>query len=51
MSPEAWRLALDATAGSGDTWQAALAIMRFRARPVEYESYSTNVHTHMRATF
>src|SRR5580658_3848137 len=29
LSPETWRLALDATAGAIDTWQAALAIMQF----------------------
>src|SRR5271169_6016092 len=29
LSPEVWRLALDATVGVTDTWQAALAIMKF----------------------
>jgi transglutaminase-like putative cysteine protease len=47
LSPETWRFALDATAGTADTWQAALAIMRFVHRQIKYESQSTNVHTHM----
>src|SRR5436190_3079095 len=28
VTPESWRRALDATQGTSDTWQAALAIMR-----------------------
>lgn len=47
MSPETWRLALDATEGMTDTWQAALAIMRFIYGHFKYESRSTHVHTHM----
>jgi transglutaminase-like putative cysteine protease len=47
LSPETWRLALDATAGLTDTWQAALAIMDFVHKYMKYESNSTNVHTHM----
>ena len=47
-SPEAWRLALDATADTTDTWQAALALMAFVHGQFKYESYSTGVHTHMR---
>jgi len=47
MSPATWRTALDATAGATDTWQAALAVMRFVHENVKYESNSTNVHTHM----
>lgn len=47
-SPEAWRLALDATAGMTDTWQAALALMRFVHAELKYEPNSTTVHTHMR---
>jgi transglutaminase-like putative cysteine protease len=47
MAPETWRFALDATAGATDTWQAALAIMRFVRERTKYESNSTNVHTHM----
>jgi len=48
ISPEAWRLAVDATIGQTDTWQAALAIMRFVHRRLEYVPNSTTVHTHMR---
>ena len=48
LSPEAWRLALDATVGVTDAWQAALAIMRWIHREVAYEPQSTTVHTHMR---
>src|ERR1700722_2615638 len=29
LSPEAWRLAIEATEGQKDTWQAALAIMKY----------------------
>jgi transglutaminase-like putative cysteine protease len=47
LSPETWRLALDATAGATDTWQAALAIMRFIYDRTKYEPKSTHVHTHM----
>jgi transglutaminase-like putative cysteine protease len=47
MAPETWRFALDATAGQADTWQAALAIMRFVHERTKYESNSTSVHTHM----
>jgi len=48
LSPEAWRLALDATVGITDTWQAALALRRFVHAHLSYESNSTSVHTHMR---
>jgi transglutaminase-like putative cysteine protease len=48
MSPEVWRLAVDATVGVTDTWQAALAIMNFIHANFKYESLSTTVHTHMR---
>ena len=48
LSPEVWRLAVDATVGLTDTWQAALAIMKFVHTAFKYESYSTTVHTHMR---
>ncbi|HUC85127.1 MAG TPA: transglutaminase family protein [Candidatus Acidoferrales bacterium] len=47
-SPEVWRLALDATAGVTDTWQACLALLRFLHDNFKYESHSTSVHTHMR---
>jgi transglutaminase-like putative cysteine protease len=47
-SPATWRLAVDATEKQTDAWQAALAIMRFVHRLLEYEPRSTHVHTPMR---
>lgn len=47
ISPEAWKLALDATHGFKDAWLAALALMKFVYGFLKYESNSTNVHTHM----
>ena len=47
LSPESWKLALDATADINDAWQATLAIMKFVHGFLKYESASTNVHTHM----
>ncbi len=48
LSPEVWRLALDATDGVTDAWQAALALMKCVHTSLKYESNSTNVHTHAR---
>jgi transglutaminase-like putative cysteine protease len=48
LSPETWRLALDATTGVTDTWQAARALMGFVHGQLRYESNTTSVHTHMR---
>jgi transglutaminase-like putative cysteine protease len=48
LSPEVWRLALDATDGVTDTWQAVLALMKFIQDHLKFESNSTSVHTHMR---
>ncbi len=48
LSPEVWRLALDVTHDVTDTWQAALALMKFVNGTLKYESFSTNVHTHAR---
>jgi transglutaminase-like putative cysteine protease len=48
LSPEVWRLAMDATVDVTDTWQAALAIMKFIHENFKYESKSTSAHTHMR---
>ena len=48
LSPEVWRLALDATERATDTWQAARALMGFVYSQFKYESSSTTVHTHMR---
>jgi len=47
LSPEAWKLALDATDGLDDAWLATLALMKFVFGFLKYESYSTHVHTHM----
>jgi transglutaminase-like putative cysteine protease len=47
LSPEAWKLAVDATHGIEDAWLAALALMRFTHFYLKYESASTHVHTHM----
>ena len=47
LSPDAWKLALDATDGVDDAWLAALALMKFVHGFLKYESKSTHVHTHM----
>ena len=47
LSPEAWKLALDATVGIDDVWLAVLGVMKFVNGFLKYESNSTNVHTHM----
>ncbi|MBN9693494.1 MAG: transglutaminase family protein [Verrucomicrobia bacterium] len=47
LDPATWRLALDATAGQTDIWQASVAIMRFLYGHLKYVSNSTHVHTHM----
>ncbi len=47
-SPDTWRLAVEAAEGQTDTWQAALAIMRFVKGHLKYVSESTSVHTHIR---
>ena len=48
VSAELWRLALDATEGQADAWQASLAIMRHVHRHFRYQPSATHVHTHMR---
>ena len=48
IPPEVWRLAVEATIEKTDTWQAALAIMRFVNGRLAYRPGSTSVHTHMR---
>jgi transglutaminase-like putative cysteine protease len=40
-----WRLAVDATLGEQDAWQAAVKVMRFIRAEFEYEPESTTVHT------
>lgn len=47
LEADAWRLALDATVGCTDVWQATLALMSFTHGYLKYESRSTHVHTHM----
>lgn len=46
-SVEAWRLAIDVSAGETDAWQTALKIMRFVNSAFDYEPASTHVHTTM----
>jgi transglutaminase-like putative cysteine protease len=48
LTPEAWRLAVDATHGETDVWQAALRLMQYVHGTLAYQSNSTHVHTHMR---
>lgn len=48
VSAELWRLALDATDGQTDTWQAAQAIMAYIHREFRYQAGATHAHTHMR---
>ena len=47
-TPEAWRLALDVTAGRDDVWGAACAIMNHIHTRFAYTPNHTCVHTHMR---
>ncbi|MCX6980979.1 MAG: transglutaminase family protein [Verrucomicrobia bacterium] len=47
-TPEAWRLALDVTAGRDDIWGAACAIMDHIHTRFAYTPNLTCVHTHMR---
>ena len=48
LTPETWRLAVDATQDEDDIWQVTLKLMRFVHAHLTYESQSTHVHTHMR---
>jgi len=48
VEPQTWRLALDATFGIADAWQAAQALMRFVHGHLRYHPASTHVHTHLR---
>ena len=43
-----WRLAIDATDGIADTWQAVQALMRFVKGHLDYKPASTHVHTPLR---
>ncbi len=42
-----WKLALDATAGRADAWQAAQGIMGHVHREFEYQPDTTHSHTHV----
>src|SRR5262249_45982248 len=48
LTPEAWRLALDATQGETDLWQTARRLMQQVHGTLTYQPNSTHVHTHMR---
>ncbi|AOS43382.1 Transglutaminase-like superfamily protein [Lacunisphaera limnophila] len=48
VSAELWRLAIDATDGQTDVWQAAQAVMRYINREFRYQPAVTHAHTHMR---
>ena len=48
VDPAIWRLALDATAGQNDIWQAAQALNRFVFTHMTYTPLATHVKTHMR---
>ncbi len=48
VEPATWRLAVDATVGISDTWQAAQALMSFVHGYLAYKPASTHVHTHLR---
>jgi transglutaminase-like putative cysteine protease len=48
LTPETWRLAVDAMQGEGDVWQTALRLMRYVNATLVYQPNSTNAHTHMR---
>lgn len=48
LTPDIWRLAVDAAHGENDIWQAALRLMRHVHETLKYQPNSTHVHTHMR---
>lgn len=47
LTPEIWRLAVDATQGENDVWQNAVRLMQSVNSTFTYQAKSTNVHTHM----
>jgi transglutaminase-like putative cysteine protease len=49
VETEVWRLAVDATLGRKDVWQAVQGLMGFVHGYLKYESKSTHVHTQMQA--
>ncbi|MGO8701231.1 MAG: transglutaminase family protein [Limisphaerales bacterium] len=48
VEPDIWRLAVDATTGVEDAWQAALAMMKFTHSHIAYTPESTTVHSPVR---
>jgi transglutaminase-like putative cysteine protease len=48
ITPEVWRLAIDAIGEERDVWQQTLKIMAFVHGHITYESQSTRVNTHPR---
>lgn len=48
LTPETWRLAVDAAQGEDDVWQTALRLMKYVHQTITYHTNSTHVHTHMR---
>jgi len=48
VNADLWRLAIDATVGQSDTWQAAQAIMRHVNANFRYQPAVTHAHTHTR---
>jgi transglutaminase-like putative cysteine protease len=48
VDADIWRLAIDATDGITDTWQAVQALMRFVNSHLDYKPASTHVHTPLR---
>jgi transglutaminase-like putative cysteine protease len=48
LSADLWRMAVDATQGHTDTWQAAQAVMAYVHREFRYQSAVTHAHTHVR---
>ena len=48
VAADIWRLAIDATQGQTDAWQAAQAAMHYVHREFRYQSAVTHAHTHMR---
>ena len=47
LSPEVWRLAMDACHDVDDVWQAAVAMMRFVHNNFSYTPLATHANTHM----
>lgn len=45
ISPEIWRMAIDATVDTNDTWQAVQALLQFVKTHIAYTPASTHVHS------